>query len=123
MILNLAKNIHLYCGNHEKDYDAELIEHEGAPGLDMFYSCPKYYDENRKPGERACSNRLTISEYQRMIDHISEIIEMVEAAGNTVNLTGHRWEDKSRGYEFKILKHTKDYINISVKNLRAIRMG
>lgn len=123
MILNLGKMVHVYCGNHGDDNSVELMSHEGAPGMDMFYSCPKYYDENRKPGERACSNRLTIPEYERMLNHISEILESVESAGNSIDLTNHTWKDKVRGYEFKILKHNKSRINVSVKNVRAIRMG
>ena len=85
MITNLWSQIQLYCANHEEP--VHMVPHEAATSRisqslygntqNTFYSCPKYYPENRTDGEPACRNHISITEFERMLGHLSQLIEVV----------------------------------------------
>ncbi len=120
MVKNIWSSIRLFCGNHEDNHSIEMIPHEGADGLDMFYSCPKYYPENRSAEERPCGNRINLVEYQAAVEHISEVLEEAQLDGGTVNLRGHKWKNK-KGIRFEVINHSMNHIDISFVNERALR--
>ena len=126
MIANIWKDIHVFCGCHEDP--VELTPHTGSTDYvqggkenSMFYSCPRYYPENREEGERACFNRLGIGEYEQMVTHISKKLEGDDDEYSAINLTGHKWKSKY-GIEFRIIRHTRDHIDVSVVNRRATKI-
>lgn len=97
-IKNIWKEIEVYCGNGHN----ELVKMEIQQGPhSLFYACPKYHPENRTKDERACANRINLIDYEKMINHISDIL--IEAEMNDVveNLTGHSWS--ANGIDFKII--------------------
>lgn len=116
MIKNIWKNIDAVCGNNHD----EKILLEPTMGKDLFYACPKYRPENRKEGERICGNRISLKEFEAMIQHLTDVLEDSDMLMGTVDLTGHKW--KSRGVEFCVLKHNKDYIRVAVLNKKALGM-
>lgn len=113
MIKNIWKNVDVVCGNHKDNNKIRLVPTQGKDS--MFYACPKYRQENRESDERACPNRITLKDYEAMINHVSGLIE--ENAG-FINLTNHSWN--SKGIEFRVLKHNGDYIRISMLNKKAL---
>lgn len=121
MIPNIWKKIHIVCGCHKitnENAPIKMMPHEGVNGGDIFYSCPKYYEENRTYGEKACGNRISIRDYQKMVEHISDILEDSYRNRSIVNLTGMKWKNNS--VEYEIIQHTGSQIVIAVKNTRTI---
>jgi hypothetical protein len=123
MIENIWEKISIYCGCHDKPI--KMVPHEGSTYAvwsggtnSMFYSCPKYYEENRTPDEHACFNRLNLVEYEEAVTHISDIKEQSMTEDSSVNLTGYRWKNK-KGTEFQIMTDDKDGIKISVINRKV----
>ena len=118
MIKNIWSLISIYCGNHDEDTSIELVPHAGNDNMGMFYSCPKYYNENRDEHELACANRLNLVEYEEMVSYISKLIE--SQISREVNLAGHRWKNK-KGTEFYIFSHDSKGIKVTVLNKKAVR--
>lgn len=124
MIKNLWNFIHVYCGCHQENVELQVHEgaqnqNSGADYLSAFYACPKYYEENRRPGEKACLNHISIQDYQDMVEHLSSILEAGMKEGISVNLQGLSWTNK-RDVEFKVFEHSRDGIGITAVNKRAI---
>ncbi len=114
------QSIRIFCGNHGDDFSIEMTPHEGAEGQDMFYSCPKYYPENRTGNERPCGNRISLNEYNQMVEYISKRIEEADMAYQTLDLTGHKWLSK-RGVAYMVIRHSMKHIDILVYNKAAFR--
>ena len=113
MIQNLWKDVKLVCGNCATHTPLEPKIAES-----LFYSCPKYYDFNRTPEERACGNRISGVDYEKMILHISKQIEAATLNMEKIWLQGYTFKIKS--IEFKILQHTDKEIVVSVLNKKAL---
>lgn len=127
MILNFWSNVRLFCGNHtETDEHIQMLPHESATGtgiygqqLNMFYACPRYYPENRKPGERCCRNHISIKEYEGMLNHLSKIKEEGESSGGTVELVGEKWRSR-QGVEFSVFRQTDGHIDVKCVNTKGL---
>ena len=122
MIKNIAKKIHIYCGCHGEKDRIMLEPHEpSSPGMSMFYACPKYYPENREEYEQACANRLSVSDYEKMIVKISDILEEALGKRAVINLRGMQWSN-GNGVYFKIVGHDSKSgdIDVFVINKRAL---
>lgn len=117
MIKNFWKKIVLICGNHP---DEEILMNLIEGPSSLFYACPKYYPENRTPNERACANRINLVDFEKMVDHLSELYEENFLEGNLINLTGHRWVYK-KVIEYEVIEHTQDQIKVKMKNKKALR--
>lgn len=122
MITNLWKNISIVCGCHK--FPIPLQPHTGSGsgaqgGMErsMFYTCPKYYPDQRDSSEKPCFNRISIGDYEKMVLHLSECLEAQD--GSVVNLAGMRWKSKN-GIEFHVLEHSQKNIIVSVKNRRLL---
>ena len=127
MIRNLWKNVHFICGCHGNEKPVYMIFHEGAENqrfgagtLSGFYSCPKYYPENRNPGENACFNRMTVEDCQDFIEHLSKVLE--SGTGVFVNPQGFAWTSDD-GVEFTVTGQTNNGYYVSVVNHRALMRG
>ena len=114
-IENSWQNIIPICGNHEKRIP--MVINNGPHS--MFYSCPKYYPENRTKEERACNNRINLIEYRKMIDKLMGMIAEAEVNGETIDLTNFKWS--SKGTEYKVLEHSGDKLYVQILNLRAMK--
>lgn len=120
MIKGIWNMIEVYCGDKSRHGD-ELHKLEVVQGVfnGYFYNCPKYRDDNREPGERKCCNRISPVEYERMIDHISALLEEAEMNNEQINLAGHIW--KSHGIRFEIFSHEKDNIKVYMLNPKEVK--
>lgn len=114
MIKNLWSSIRIVCGNH----DGKEIPLEPKMGQSLFYSCPKYYDFNRTENERACGNRISGVDYERMVMHLSSKIEEASLKLDKVWLQGYTF--KIKDIEFKVIKHTDKELIVSVLNKKAL---
>lgn len=118
MVKGLWKTITLICGCHKEEISMG-INNNGPHSL--FYSCPKYYPENRDKSERACANRINLVDYERMLDHIS--LEMSKRLSNneTTDMTNYKWEDKKSHIIFEVISHTPEEMKIKMINRKALR--
>lgn len=104
------------CGNHGEEM-IEMVVNNGPHS--MFYSCPKYYPQNRNENERACNNRINLIEYQAMVDHLMDIIASEAIQNNSIDLTNYTWTKK--GIVFCVLKQEKEILYVQIKNVSAMR--
>lgn len=115
MITNFWNTVDIVCGCHNEHIPMNI--QQGPHSL--FYSCPKYYPQNREAGERACANRINLVDYEDMLKTLSNAISEGELNNEIVNLERHRWSKKS--IDFEVLSHSKDKITVSVKNKKALK--
>lgn len=111
------QNIIPICGNHNGEM-VQMTINQGPHS--MFYSCPKYYPENRTSGERACNNRINLIDYQAMVDHLMDKIAAEEHANNSIDLTNYSW--KKKGTIFRVLKQEGRILYVEIKNVKAMKM-
>lgn len=129
MQANFWTRIKLVCANHE-DGDMPLMSpHAPAEGntsrvlygtqTDMFYSCPKYYPENREDGEPCCRNHISIKEFEGMLNHLQKLVTDIESVGGTIDIVGERWKSR-QGVEYTVVKQTPNHIYVSCLNRKAV---
>ncbi len=117
VITDTWNDIKLVCC-HRHEEPVTMTIQQGATSL--FYACPKYHPENRDEDERACSNRISLDDYTKMLEHIHGIIVEAELKDEKINLTNHSWKTRN-GIEYKILSHKGNKFTIEVLNKKAIR--
>ena len=117
MIKNLWNIIHLWCGNGHSE-PVEMILRPGPNS--SFYSCPKYYPEYRTEHDKACKNHIGPYDLEKFVDHIGDIILEGIKTNTEVNLKGYKWKYKS--FEFTILKHNSERIDVLVLNKKAVKL-
>lgn len=116
MIKNIWQMIEPYCDNgHTEDIKLEIAE---GP-FSLFYACPKYQEENRSTGERACSNRVNLVDYEKMIMYISDMLLDAEADGCQINLKNYKWV--KGGIDYEIFEHTQDTIKVKIKARKSLK--
>lgn len=115
-VINSWNNVVPICGNH-KEERVEMIINSGPHSL--FYSCPRYYSENRKDGEIACNNRINLIEYEAMVRHLHEMIAEADLNGEQIDLTNYKW--KKKGICYRVLEHKGDKLYVEILNRRAMR--
>lgn len=119
MIKGIWNMIDVYCGDKTKHKVLPKLEVVQGVFNGYFYNCPKYKEENRTPDERKCCNRISPVEYEKMIDHISKLLEDAEMNNEKINLTGYTW--KSHGIQFEIFEHTDNKIKVSMLNPKEVQ--
>lgn len=108
-------DVTLLCACHQEP--VELVLQSGPSSL--FYACPKYHQENRIEGERACNNRLSLEDFTKMLEHLHGTIIDSEMRDQHIQLTNFSWKNP-KGTQFRVLDHHGDKFTISVYNKRAI---
>lgn len=111
-------DVTLVCACHDTKEDmVKMVIQEGPTSL--FYACPKYREENRIEGERACNNRLSLEDYTKMLEYLHGTIVEAELNDERIQLTNFTWKNP-KGTQFKVLLHNGNKLVISVYNKRAI---
>ncbi len=111
LITGSWKDTTLVCGNHKETGDFPKMELDTSSRL-LAYVCPKCSALNRKDDEPVCKNRLTVYDYEKMLDHIASLVADADANDEVLNLNNYRWKRKTT--EFKVLKHDGNSMTISV---------
>lgn len=101
----------LVCGNHPNSNELPEMTLQ-ATAHTLSYVCPKCNPLNLDDNEAACKNKLPATEYEKMLNHVASIIADAEENDEIVNLRGYHWKRKT--LSFKILRHDKDKMTISV---------
>lgn len=105
MVKNIWKNMTLLCSNHAEP--TQLILNS------------KYQYECQK----CCGNAITLSEFEKAIDHLDQCIQNNELNLRIDSLQGEKWKDRSKPiyYEVKSGDSTTGTYVLSVENRKAIR--
>ena len=106
----------LICGNHKNDHSHPMKLQQGPHSL--FFSCPEYksiYGDDHEG--RSCNNRLTLVDYERLLDYLTERTYAGDGLQET-NLTGLKFTLK--GVDYEVLEHTKDKYLVLMLNRKAI---
>ena len=131
MVSNLWGHIHLVCGCHDlKDGYVIMEPHEAASSnmasslygnasMNMFYSCPKYYPNNRKESEPECRNHISMKEFEEVLNHITDHLMPAILSGKDMDLTGLKWMSK-RGVQYEVIKCEKGDYYVKCVNSRAL---
>ena len=114
IVKGLWQKVHLICGCHEERVD--LVANE--KGRTLFYSCPRYYSENRASKEKACSNRITMDDYQYVVEYLGEIIAKNEMNLTIADLTGLEWDKKNVHY--RVCQVKNGHYIVSVVNKKSL---
>lgn len=116
MIKNLWKCTNFYCSyRHAPE---KMILNDGPHSL--FYSCPKYYPENREPNEVACPMRLNLYDAEGILETLSEIIEADLENGIEGDYTNLKFTYK-KNIIVTVLKYKKnDHVDLDIYNKKAI---
>ena len=115
MIKNLWKNTKFCCGYRHDP--VEMIFNDR--GETLFYSCPKYYPENRTSEEQACPMRLNTVDAEAIIGMLSDKIESDIKKGIDMNYTGYTF--KYRQIEVEVLEYSPDKIRVQILNKKALK--
>jgi len=105
----------LVCGNHA-DGDKEIVMALQQGSLSVFYACPMYHAENRAEDDCMCANRISLKEFEGMLNHLFTVLERADENSTVLNLTNYTW--KKRGIEFKVLEYTPQNVKVSVLNIK-----
>ncbi|MDR0286478.1 MAG: hypothetical protein LBI03_02040 [Clostridiales bacterium] len=115
MIKGFWQTTTLVCANHSGTEEVIMELQQGPKTL--FYACPKCNPENRSEGECACNNRITLKEFEGMLNQIFTVLEKADENSTVLNLTNYTW--KKRMLEFKVLEHTAKEMKIQVLNRKV----
>ena len=115
MLQNSWNTIRLICGNHGDDHETEMIIHEGPHSL--FFSCPKYVSIYLHDPARSCNNRLTLVDYEKMLEKINSLA-YTEDSPYPRDIKGYSW--KHNGAEFRVIGQKDGIFTVSVLNRKAM---
>ena len=121
MITGIWSKVRLVCcNNHAEPQEMYVRSNQDNKRQieDVFYACPKYNPMNREKGEEPCLNRISVSEFEKMLNMLSNIIIDAEDAGREIHLQNYKFETKTAYYA--VLNETGDNIVISVLNKRVM---
>ena len=116
MIKNLWKDTKFYC-SHRHEHPIEMSYNQGPHSL--FYSCPKYYPENRGPDEPACPMRLNMVDAEGLLEKLSEYIEKDMEQDRIRDYTNLEFDYKQ--IHVKVLKYHDGKFKLYIYNKKAIK--
>lgn len=131
MVSNLWSHIHLVCGCHNLQGGYVLMEPHAAAAsntaaslygnasMNMFYSCPKYYPDNREKGEPECRNHVSMKEFEGVLDYITDHLMPAILSGTDMDLTGLKWTSK-QGVNYEVIKYEKGDYYVKCVNNKAL---
>ena len=116
MITGLWKHTRLICNNHAQCCPEMIVEDNGRQ---TYYMCPRYYEENRAPLERPCMNRVSIDDYERVLELLSGAI--IEAEDNGEKLYLDHYALNLHGAKYSITSSGDSDFVISVTTSKAVQ--
>lgn len=120
LITNFWGDITLVCGNHKVDSIEDYPEMVIKSGpYSMYYACPKEEYHKCVDGEVPCYNRINLIDYEKMLNHIMDLMVDAEDKNEKPHLANHKWKEKSREYE--VLSHVGDKLVIKMVDSIAIK--
>lgn len=115
MIKNLWKKTHFYCSYRHEPIEMTIND---KGDFSMFYSCPKYYLENRLKNEQACPMRLNFVDAEAILNEISRMTDD-ESGFDCNDITGAEFDYKS--IHVKVMNYTSERIDLDIYNKKALK--
>ena len=118
MYLNSWNDLTIVCGNHGDDHSnrMQIKEYLSSRMDTAFYSCPQYKSIfGKEHSGRSCNNRMTIADFERLLNHL---MGLSDGGTEEVNLVGLKW--KERGIEYEVLEQKDGKFTVSMLNRKAI---
>lgn len=117
MIKNLWKVTNFYCNcRHTTPQKMQFVDGPSS----LFYACPKYYPENREPGEPSCMMRMNLIDAEGVLEEFSKIIEEDEANNVIRDYRGFEFDYKT--VHAKVISYSYDSgAEIIIDNKKAMR--
>ena len=109
MITSLWNKTEVYCAHHEEPQIMDLANSRGI----IYYACREGFPENKKDNSSLCKNTLSLKDFEKMLDYISDIMLKAELNNEVPNLKNDKFSIGH--YEYRIFEHN-DKIKVSVKN-------
>lgn len=114
-------NVKLICGNHD-NLNNELVLKTNTMdnGFDrVFYNCVCYDSEYWKEhDDHFCVNRLGITPYLKMMEHIQSLKLKCGPFGQFVSLKNQSWNDGL--IKYKIIEDTPEETVVVCTNYKAL---
>lgn len=121
--MKVGSLVEIYCdNNHEEPIKMQI--REGQEGLDQFYVCPKYSEENRKDKEPACINNLSFRDYTEILNVIDKALNESALSGTVLNLKNYKFKVGPKGgfkTDCRVFYHDDNKIKIAVLNHKALK--
>ena len=107
----------LICGNHGDDLTHEMRLEE--TGKTLTYICPNFTEETRKKGECTCNNKITLYDFEKMLDKVASTIIKADMKNEIIHLDNFTWKN-NQGISYKVIKHAPEEIIVTVLNPKAL---
>ena len=114
MITGLWSHTKLFCDCHPQCCPEMVVLDNGRKS---YYVCPRFFSENRKPLEQPCLNRISIDDYETVLEALSNAIIEAEENGEKLYLNNYALSTRKARYKVSS-KGDSDYI-ISVVAKKA----
>lgn len=116
MITGLWKHTKLICDCHAQCCpEMEVFDN----GRKSYYICPRYYPENRKPLEQPCLNRISVDDFETVLESLSNAIIGAEENDEELYLSNYIFTTRNAKYKISS-KGDSDYvISVSAKKLHS----
>lgn len=111
MVTGLWNKTEMYCDMHDSLVKMELTERKGV----VFYECLLGKSENVKDESLLCKNTLSLKDFEKMLDYISNI--MCEAVRNNEEPNLKNTEFTIGKIKYKIFEHN-DTIKVIARDIR-----
>lgn len=113
---NMFDNMSFMCGNNHNPVKMQILKTEKT----VFYACPRYFDENREPGEPCCNNALYMNDAENGLSKINSIVAAKMMDNTEFHVKGMRVT--SNGVEYKVLNELDDPdgLKIQVTNHKVL---
>lgn len=115
MLKNLWNITNFYCSHRHTPTKMEFLN---GP-LSLFYACPKYYEQNREPGELMCSMRLNLVDAEGILDKFSSIVLKDLEDDIIRDYTNMEFEYKA--IHVKVLHYDEHHLDLDILNKKALR--
>ena len=112
MVTGLWEKTEVYCDLHDAPKKMELVMKNGV----VFYQCTLGKDE--KEGAALCNNKLSLKDFEKMLDYISDM--MCEAIKNNEEPNLKNTVFRIGKIRYKIFEH-HDKIKVIVHDIRMGR--
>lgn len=102
-MINIKNNIEYLCKYHNCTF--KLVKGKYS----LYYRCPKYEFQYRKPGEKVCTNSVSL----KVLDQIGDEIEKLYNDG----LLRVGYCGKYRNIKYKVQVVSRNYIEVLIINM------
>lgn len=115
VIKNLWKETEFYCSHR---HEPVKMSYNSGPHS-LFYSCPKYYPDNRNENEQACPMRINMVDAEAVLEKLSAYIE--DDWANDIERDYTNFEFDYKSVHVKVLEYHDGHFKLNIFNKKALK--